>query len=316
MEKWDAIFAHSSPALSTYGEDTNYRLLISALRAMRSTTPHPAAVLIGGDFLGHHFQELFQQTARDHSQEAFESFVDKTMAFLARKIAGTFPDTQILPALGNNDSYCGDYQTEPGGRFLRRFAEIWAPLVNRHGAAPDFVNTFAAGDTTRKQLAFAPGPRAVIVNSLFWSPRYVNRCGAPGTPPGDPELAWLNYALYSRDLLHQPVLLVGHVPPGIDAFATLRGHGGEGSCASRVRPMYRDNYAAELLQLLSAHPAPYGWPSTATPMQTISACTAPDPRRSPPRSFLPSVRCSATIPPISRSGLRRSWRPSTIWPMP
>jgi hypothetical protein len=90
-------------------------LLRSALQQMKDTLPDPAFVLVPGDFLAHGFRRAFDAAASDHSDAAYRIFVQKTMQFLAQQLEQTFPNKPILPALGNNDDLCGDYQLQPRG---------------------------------------------------------------------------------------------------------------------------------------------------------------------------------------------------------
>jgi hypothetical protein len=58
---------------------------------------------------------------------------------LARMVARRFPNPSVYPALGNNDSYCGDYQIEPSGRFLRATAKIWKGFLKNKSNSASFV---------------------------------------------------------------------------------------------------------------------------------------------------------------------------------
>ena len=242
VSRWRAIFRGSTQkAYSAYGSDTNYPLLESALAAMQRAAPRPELVLVAGDFMGHGFQSDFKRTAPDTSGPALAAFTARTNQFLAREIAAAFPGAQILPALGNNDSGCGDYMSEPASPFLRSFAEAWEPLVNRRGSAPDFVATFsAAGHYT----AVAPALRARVVslNDVYWSPRYSNSCGSPGADPGRDAVAWLTGALGDSRARGERVWLLSHVPVGVDVFASLH--------AGPVVTMFQPAYATALISAL------------------------------------------------------------------
>src|SRR5208337_2044307 len=49
--QWESILQRTSPgSFSPYGQDTNWWLLQSALDQMRKTLPHPAFVMVTGDF--------------------------------------------------------------------------------------------------------------------------------------------------------------------------------------------------------------------------------------------------------------------------
>src|SRR4051812_16210705 len=123
---WGAIFAKLGRPLSGYLADTNYALLQSALGSMQQNAASAPGVVIGGDFLAHDFQGTYNSLASDQSQQAYEAFVDKTIAFLAGQFGAALPNAQFIVTLGNNDSYCGDYASEPGSTFLSSFARAWA----------------------------------------------------------------------------------------------------------------------------------------------------------------------------------------------
>ncbi|HZO92764.1 MAG TPA: hypothetical protein VFB22_03265 [Candidatus Baltobacteraceae bacterium] len=218
---WTAIFASAHDPVDGLGTDTNETLLESSLAQMQATTPDPAVVLIDGDFLAHQFRTLFDRTARVHDDAAYRAFVDKTIAFLALRFGQTFPHAAILPSVGNNDSYCGDYMSTPNSPFLAHMAAAFGPLIARGASAPDFETTFSAAG---HYVASIPGTtiRIVVPNSVVWSADYDNRCGDPHANPTQDELAWFASALRPthRD---EHAWVLTHIPPGIDVYASLSG---------------------------------------------------------------------------------------------
>lgn len=186
---------------SSYGHDTNPTLLESLIAQVKRTEPDPPVVIIPGDFLGHGFG-LANAAAE--------------MAVLARRFDAAFPHAQFVIALGNNDSDCGDYEVAIDGPFLRAVARAWRPLVDRRGAAPDFARTFAHDGGYVATLP-VPHLRAVVVNDVYDSIRYRNRCGT-GSPAGT-SLGDLDRALRGGPPQAR-AWIVTHVPPGIDAFST------------------------------------------------------------------------------------------------
>lgn len=187
---------------SESGRDTNLALLASALAEMRRVAPNPPVIVMAGDFLGHHFRR---------------SDATPTMVELARRFDAVFPHAQFVIALGNEDSDCGDYGIAPNSAFLRVVTKAWAPLVNRHGAAPDFERTFPRDGFYTARLPI-PGVRAVVVDDAFWSPVYHNGCGRGDPTPG--TVAELVAALSPN--LAERRWLVMHIPPGTDVSSTMR----------------------------------------------------------------------------------------------
>ena len=185
---------------ASYGRDTNAALFATALRAMHDVVPNPPVVVIGGDLLAHDMD-------RAHSTA--------TAVSIAKAFNHTFPHAQFILTLGNEDSACGDYALAPNSAFLRTVARAWAPMVNRNGAAPHFVQTFTHDGFYTARLPIA-GARAVIIDDVFWSPRYRAACGRAGniTTAALDQLARALPASKTRAWLFL------HIPPGIDTFST------------------------------------------------------------------------------------------------
>jgi sphingomyelin phosphodiesterase acid-like 3 len=211
----------------TYGGDTNPALLASALDEMRRVSPNPPVIVMAGDFLPHHFTN--------------DSAVAR-MVELANRFGRAFPHAQFVMALGNEDSSCGDYAVAPNSAFLREVAHAWAPLVNRHGAAPDFERTFSHDGFYEAKLP-VPGLRAVVVDDAFWSVFYRDGCGGRGNPtPG--TFGELDRALRPRE--NERRWLVMHIPPGIDASSTVRR-----TYKLAIVPFLRPSPRDELLRLIA-----------------------------------------------------------------
>jgi sphingomyelin phosphodiesterase acid-like 3 len=185
----------------TYG-DTNEALLDSTLREMKRIAPNPPVIVMAGDFLAHHFKR---------------STATPTMVALAKRFDRAFPHAQFVMALGNEDSPCGDYGIAANSSFLRAVGNAWAPMVDRNGAAPDFLRTFPHHGFYTAKLPLA-GVRAVVVDDAFWSALYHDGCGAGGEPTPE-SFAELGRALTRTGTERR--WLIMHIPPGIDASSTL-----------------------------------------------------------------------------------------------
>ena len=246
-EQWSAVLDSSSDrSLGRYGRDSNWMLLRSALQHMAETLPKPAFVLISGDFLAHGFRQEFDAAAKDHSDAAYRIFVRKTMQFLGLQLEQNFPATPILPALGNNDEECGDYQLQPGGPFLADTLPILRRLVGTAGGQGFDRDWKGYGNYTAR----AGGIRVLSTNTNFLSIHYRNACGS--SADGDPAkatLAWLEAELAAAKEAGERVWLVYHIPPGIDGFATLR----QGACPDTMIPMWDQTHAAAFLALLKRY---------------------------------------------------------------
>jgi hypothetical protein len=140
------------------------------------------------------------------------------MARIESKFARAFPRAQFLMTLGNNDDPCGDYSSAVNSPYLMRVAKMWEPLVNRRGAAPNFVRQFSHAGYYTAQLP--NGIRAVVLDSVFWSVVF-HTCGGSSSPSAE-QFAWLSKTLSQP--ASKPAMLLMHIPPGVDAASTLKAH--------------------------------------------------------------------------------------------
>src|SRR5262247_4705031 len=121
--EWTRIFDSSQVSgYGEYGKDSNYNLVVSALKHAALAAPKADFILLAGDWLAHGFSDSYYQYAGSRDPRGLYEFIDKTITFLTQRIREQFPLIPIYPALGNVDSYCGDYQLQPKGEFLRRTA--------------------------------------------------------------------------------------------------------------------------------------------------------------------------------------------------
>lgn len=244
---WEAIFESSAiQQPNGYGSDANYPLLKSALRAMQQQNSAPSFIIISGDFLCHDFQANYSKYADSGSVQTFTA---KTIQFLAWMLNKYFPQTVVLPVLGNNDSYCGDYMVEPNSPFLLMFARAWAPLLRNKNKAADsiFVAQFSKGGYYTHPFPGKVRGNLILLNTVFFSAKYYNACGNTRDDPGSDELQWLKEMLEDNHLRNEVVWMVYHIPPGVDVHATLHNYG---DCQSNITLMWRDNYNNRFLDLI------------------------------------------------------------------
>jgi len=108
------------------------------------------------------------------------------MQFLALQLEQTFPDTPILPALGNDDSYCGNYQLQPQGPFLADTLPIFRALIGALVSLGFDRNWMSYGNYS----AAVRGQRIIFSNTVFFSANYHNGCdSAADADPGSATLA-------------------------------------------------------------------------------------------------------------------------------
>lgn len=247
--KWQGIFSRSS--VQGYGSnkaDTNYVLFNSALQNIHQQVARPDFIMISGDFLAHDFQEDYAKYSGTSDPKAVNTFITKTIAFVTRMIEKQFPQTPVYPALGNNDSYCGDYAVEPGGQFLDATARTWKTLLKHPANVSSFMRTFPAMGSYSILAPQNKNHRILVLNATFFSNKYKNACGDPKADPARDQMKWFEAELKKAAAAREKVWLVYHIPPGIDVYASLEKTAKEK--ALHVEPFWRPDHNQQFINLI------------------------------------------------------------------
>jgi sphingomyelin phosphodiesterase acid-like 3 len=215
-------FADLQRSCHALGVDTPYSLLRSGLQAMEYQQPDVKFITVSGDLIAHSFSCRYKTLFPGSAQSDYQSFVLKTLSFVMGALRAGFPDAPIYAVLGNNDSVCDDNRLDRGSDFLSRAGGILVeglPPSQRQQA----LQTFAKGGYYSLTMG-APmrNTRLLVVNDVYLSPKYRTCAGEPDPAAVTAEMAWLQEELAKARQLGQSVWVMGHIPPGIDPFATVR----------------------------------------------------------------------------------------------
>jgi hypothetical protein len=250
--EWTRIFDGSTVAgYGQYGKDSNYNLFVSVLRHAASAAPKADFILLAGDWLAHGFSDSYYRYAGNRDPRGLYEFMDKTIAFLTQLMREQFPNVPIYPALGNEDSYCGDYQLQPEGEFLRRTADIWKVLLRDGNNERAFMQTFPTGGYYAASVHGTPKHRVVVLNTVFFAADYKNQCGNAEDDPAGDQLRWLAAQLKDAAAKGDRVWLLYHIPYGIDAYNTVMGTGGK--TVEKIVTLWRADYTEQFLALLGQY---------------------------------------------------------------
>lgn len=233
VEKWSAILA-SAPSpdqpqafdalqqqCHARGVDTPYVLLQSALSAMHAQQPTAKFMTVSGDLIAHAFPCRYKALAPKSDSIAYQAFVLKTIAYVLAELRASFPGIPIYTALGNNDSGCADYQLDTGSQFLSEAGKILAsglPASERQDAIQQFA---AEGNYSVPMAAPMHNTRLIVINDLYLSGKYTTCGGVPNIEAGKSEIDWLQAQLTAARQSGQKVWIMGHIPPGVNPYATI-----------------------------------------------------------------------------------------------
>ena len=251
---WKGIFESSQDAgLCSIGEETNYALLDSTLQAMAQAEPDPDYILLTGDLLAHHFSTYYQRITGDQTEAGLRSFIKKTVTFLTDLISDTFQGRTVYYILGNNDAYNGDYQIAPEGQFLHDAAQILAQEFLPAGDRQEFISTFSVGGYYSLALP-EDGTRVIGLNTNFFSTHYTDPGETQvGYDPGELELAWLESQLVQASAKGEKVMLLCHIPPGVDVYSTIHNSQNSIQAVDTVTTFWQSQYLESFLEILGRY---------------------------------------------------------------
>jgi sphingomyelin phosphodiesterase acid-like 3 len=239
VSQWEAMFESSQQkSFSPYGSDTNYRLLISALAAAAAQEPFDYAVFTG-DALRHNFAQAF--VAAGGTADQFPEFAAKTEAFVVQELQNRLK-VPVVATLGNDDSSCGDYQIPPSSPFLAATANQLSVLAD----SAEAKSTFQLGGFYSIAHPTVADQEIIVLNTIFWSASYKS-CVPNSGDPGEAEIEWLGWKLYTARLRHHGVTLVMHIPPGMDAYTSSHGQ-----CQSPTS-FWKAQYSTKFGELMSSY---------------------------------------------------------------
>lgn len=173
---------------------------------------------------------------------------------LTERLAAQLPDALMIPALGNNDAYLGDYnlapclETDAGhctgetGRFLRDTLALWRPLLEkanevgtaclaRPEAGRDYLEeSFIQGGYYAVANPHLANNCTLVLNTVLLLEKYIGGKAddgvvAHGAAAAEAQLEWLRarLAFARRPPDGSPprrVWLIYHVPPGANAYSS------------------------------------------------------------------------------------------------
>ncbi len=219
--EWSSIFERYDTSKPLYRRDTNYTLLKSVLSATKkiSEKQNIQFVLILGDFLGHDYRDEYRKYSNDDSAEGYQAFVRKTFAFLTDELAANFKTIDVYMVVGNNDSYQGDYVSNPQGIFFKETATRWSTLIKNKMNRETMRKQFANAGYYAVELSKKDHLQLIVLNSNLFSRKERGRHISKGV---NDEMQWFHQTLMSMKEKKQKAVIVMHIPESIDVYATHR----------------------------------------------------------------------------------------------
>jgi len=251
--EWGGTLADAAPVFSPYGQDSNNALFQSFLDDMASRAPRPDFLLFPGDLLCHSFWTLYPRLTGDSSRGGLLSFIGKTAEYFLTEVTRRFPEAPLYLALGNNDSFEGDYRIVPNSPYLSATASIIAQRALKAEAdRAAFLESYPGYGCYALPLPGNGSCKIIVFNNIFWTKR------SPNQGAGKPVLDFLTQELTTAGRRGEKVWLMAHVPPGDNSKSSAAKFLKTGK--NVYAPLLADNWNDSLANLLVAH------------SQTVKAC--------------------------------------------
>jgi sphingomyelin phosphodiesterase acid-like 3 len=219
-------FATLQAACPTKGIDTPWVLWQSSLTAIHSDASRARFVTVSGDLLAHSFDCKYEKLVPTAKPGDYVAFTEKTVRTIVTTLRATLPGVPVYIAMGNNDSGCGDYALDAAhDAFLGLVAKIVAEALPADLSSADRATVqrqFTWDGNYSVPLAGVPNTRLIVLDDLFLSGKYTTCSGKFDPAPAAAQLAWLTGQLATARQQHDQVWVMGHIPPGVDVYASAR----------------------------------------------------------------------------------------------
>jgi sphingomyelin phosphodiesterase acid-like 3 len=219
------------------GFDTSDTLLHSSLRAVRKESANARFLTLSGDLIAHNFPCKYQTLVPGKTAEDYAAFVEKTIAYVMDELRRSEPGVAVYASLGNNDSGCNDYRMDPNSDFLKAVGESMLAGLPQSDEKRQALEDFAVGGYYSVTMARPmQRTRLIVVNDMFMARNYRTCSGKVDTSAGTAQIEWLDKQLDEARRRGQRVWVMGHIPPGVDVYGTLKK--GENVCKGATAETY------------------------------------------------------------------------------
>ncbi len=168
--------------------------------------------ILTGDILSHNFDKQYYKYAPDryNNQEGLTNFSFKTSAFVLASLEQATNNSKIFYILGNNDGDNEDYIT-PSKAFLAKLAEDISQNMTPSQKA-QFIKDFTLNGYFVSSLSDKVDVIGINTDLLSRIHPYPDFAMA--------QLKWLSRTLEKSQAKHKHVIIIQHIPYGVDTYKT------------------------------------------------------------------------------------------------
>lgn len=184
-----------------YKCDAPMILIQTMLKEMAAVEPNPDFIVWLGDNVKH---DIWEQTKEENLQATFNC---------TQFIKQAFPNTRVIPIFGNHEAYPTDQFAPPPGMdwLYSSLAQYWKDWLPEDALASFLYAGYYQTTTDDGLLVLA-------LNMMYCDPLNFYLQQNSSKDPGN-QLQWLEGALTQAQAIDQKVLIIAHIPPGMELKA-------------------------------------------------------------------------------------------------
>lgn len=256
VEEWDGIlkepdapgqaegFAALQGECHARGVDPDYALMTASLNAAKAQSAGAVFVTVTGDLLVHSFDCRYEKLLKDKA--GYAAFAEKTVVYVMRSVQAAFPGVPVYVAGGNNDSACGDYRMDSPDKYFEATSKV--EMAGLHDAA-EAKRAVAEYDKDGDFAVMVPGlkkTRLLVLDDIYLAVNYTDCAGKQDASGAAAQLAWLDHELTDVKAKGEQAWVMGHIPPGLNVYATLA-KGGDVCAGAKIKLLLSSDGLAKTL---------------------------------------------------------------------
>lgn len=211
---WPQILAKDTQV--KYKVETSNKLLSQGLDKLSPIIQQNNVhnIFITGDIIAHGFNDKYFAFApkQYNNQESYTQFSIKVSKYIFRHIQSVSNNSPIFYILGNNDGDHEDY-IEPSHEYLLQTAQMLSNYIPKPERTK-FIQDFSRGGFFNLKLNNKV--QVIGLNSNLLSAKH------PSYELAQTQLKWLSSALKEAKNAHKHVIMLQHIPYGLDTYTSTR----------------------------------------------------------------------------------------------
>ncbi|XP_042885095.1 acid sphingomyelinase-like phosphodiesterase 3b isoform X2 [Penaeus japonicus] len=181
-------------AFGSYECDAPFKLVKSAVDAMKRIHPNPDFIMWTGDDTAHVDDKFFST----------QKVVD-IISNITDTLKSSFPDIDVLPVLGNHDYYPKNQVPATENELQNKVADLWQTWLG------DSYKEFKSGGRYSRDIP-KTNVTVVALNTLLWYKSNQETEDSDGDP--GKQFQWADGVLTELGKRKRHVYLMGHIPAG------------------------------------------------------------------------------------------------------